>query len=84
MNFPKDVFKSYYDINKFNFHKYFRTAENDLPIYDVEKNGVLKVKPGDSLKIKYIAQDVKGNRSTLEFNIIFFRFSFNEKCGMCF
>ena len=65
--------------NKFNFHKYFRTAENDLPIYDVEKNGVLKVKPGDSLKIKYIAQDVKGNRSTLEFNIIIDQGPMNTK-----
>lgn len=59
-----------YQHNKFNFHKYFKTAENDLPVYDVKGNGVLKVMPGDSLRIKYVAKDVKGNTSTLEFSIV--------------
>lgn len=56
--------------NHFNFHKYFKTPENDLPVYDVAGSGVLHVKPGDSLRIKYIASDVAGNTSTVEFSLV--------------
>lgn len=59
-----------YQHNRFNFHKYFKTPENDLPVYDVKGNGILHVKPGDSLRIKYVASDVMGNTSTVEFSLV--------------
>lgn len=51
------------------YHKCFKTTENSLPIYEYGKNGIIKCKPGDVLKIEYVGYDPKGNRSTLNFDI---------------
>jgi hypothetical protein len=68
VNSHKD-YEAYQALRK-KYHKCFRTTENDLPIYINENNGVIRAKPGDKLKVKYIAYDVKGNKSELEFSII--------------
>ncbi len=66
---------SHMDYNAFHvlrkhFHKSFRTTENDLPIYQSEKNkGILYVEPGKSYQVKYIAYDLKGNQSELNFTV---------------
>ena len=58
-----------YASNRKKFHKSFRTTENDLPIYTVENLGILKAKPGDQLKVNYIAYDAQGNTSVLTFTL---------------
>lgn len=58
-----------YSMNRKKFHKSFRTAENDLPIYTVKDLGILKAKPGDQFEIKYVAYDPKGNTSIMTFNV---------------
>ncbi|OFZ09125.1 MAG: hypothetical protein A3D92_14145 [Bacteroidetes bacterium RIFCSPHIGHO2_02_FULL_44_7] len=50
-------------------HKSFKTRENDLPIYTVPGLGIVPAHSDKGYKIKYIAWDVKGNRSTLEFTL---------------
>jgi hypothetical protein len=53
-----------------DFHKSFRTAINDLPIYKHEVNqGIIPVEPGKSYTIEYVAFDVSGNVSRLAFAI---------------
>lgn len=59
-----------YALNRKKFHKSFRTKENNLPIYTVEDLGILKAKPGDQFKVKYVAYDPKGNESIMAFNVI--------------
>lgn len=58
-----------YQLQSKKYHKCFRTRENDLPIYINKNLGVINAKPGDQLKIKYVAYDPKGNKSELEFTI---------------
>ncbi len=58
-----------YSIRRKKYHKCFKTKENDLPIYKYGKNGIIKAKPGDKFKVKYIAFDPKGNKSVLEFEL---------------
>ena len=65
VNSHKD-YEAYASARK-KYHKCFKTQENDLPIYLYGDNGVIPVQPGDQLKVKYIAYDVKGNESVLEF-----------------
>lgn len=67
VNSHKD-YEAYQKLSK-KYHKCFRTRENDLPIYINDNLGVIKAKPGDKLKIKYVAYDPKGNKSELEFTI---------------
>jgi hypothetical protein len=67
VNVHKD-YEEYYH-QKYNFHKAFKTVENDLPIYE-NTDGIIKAKPGDSLRVKYIARDVKGNKSIIEFSVV--------------
>lgn len=57
--------------NKRKLHKSFRTPENDLPIYTLPGLGVIDDDAKSSFKVKYIAWDVKGNKSTLEFTLKF-------------
>lgn len=53
-----------------HFHKSFKTQNNPLPIYrDVKNNGIIKVTPGRSYKIKYIVEDAYGNKSQLDFQL---------------
>lgn len=59
-----------YQTNKRKFHKCFKTTENDLPIYITEGNGVFHAEPGKTYKVDYVAYDVKGNRSTLSFDLV--------------
>lgn len=60
-----------YAILKKKYHKAFRTTENDLPIYKYDKEqGVIKAKPGDVMAVKYVAYDVKGNRSEFTFELV--------------
>lgn len=58
-----------YQANKSKYHKCFRTEENDLPIYINNTIGLVKSAPGKSHKVKYIAFDAAGNKSTLEFTL---------------
>lgn len=67
VNSHKD-YEAYQLLSK-KYHKCFRTRENDLPIYINGNLGVIKTKPGEKLKIKYVAYDPKGNSSELEFTV---------------
>jgi hypothetical protein len=58
-----------YSVNRKKYHKCFKTTENDLPIYRTGKSGIIKAKPGDKLKVEYIAYDSKGNKSILKFDL---------------
>ncbi|MFK7786180.1 MAG: M23 family metallopeptidase, partial [Crocinitomicaceae bacterium] len=61
-----------YSKNRKKYHKCFKTTQNSLPIYEYDggENGVIKCKPGDILKVNYVGYDPKGNRSTLNFDIV--------------
>ncbi|MDG1332163.1 MAG: M23 family metallopeptidase [Crocinitomicaceae bacterium] len=59
-----------YSKSRKKYHKCFKTTQNSLPIYEYGENGVIKCKPGDVLKINYVGYDPKGNRSTLNFDIV--------------
>ena len=59
-----------YANNKRKYHKAYRTRENDLPIYINNDLGIIHAKPGDQLKVQYIAYDAKGNTSKLKFDLI--------------
>jgi hypothetical protein len=58
-----------YAQNKRKFHKCFRTRENDLPIYHTNDLGIFPAESGKTYKVKYIAYDVKNNRSELSFTL---------------
>lgn len=55
--------------HKRKLHKSFRTRENDLPIYTVKDLGVFNAGSRKVYKVKYIAWDVKGNKSAIEFDL---------------
>lgn len=67
VNSHKD-YEAYQNERK-KYHKSFRTAENDLPIYINNSLGVLKTAPEKSHQIEYIAYDPKGNRSVFKFTL---------------
>ena len=67
-----------YLFNKSKFHKSFKIVENKLPIYTVKNLGILKAKPGDTFKVKYIAYDTKKNISILTFNLVINNGTMNE------
>ena len=61
-------YRAYADKDQ-EFQKSFRTKHNPLGIYPPEKSGILKVKPGDRNSITFLVNDVKGNSSTLSFDL---------------
>jgi hypothetical protein len=53
-----------------DYHKSFHTAINDLPIYKTSINqGIIRVEPGRSYSVEYIAYDMKGNESRILFDV---------------
>ena len=58
-----------YTVNKRKFHKSFKTEHNPLAIYPTTDLGIIKLKPGDKVSLTYSAQDVKKNKSSLNFNV---------------
>lgn len=58
-----------YQTNRSQYHKCFRTKENDLPIYTNNTLGLIQTKPGGSHQVTYIAYDAVGNKSTLQFQL---------------
>lgn len=70
-----------YSKNRKKYHKCFKTTQNSLPIYEYG-DGVIKCKPGDILKINYVGYDPKGNRSTLNFDIVILAGEMNPKDGV--
>ena len=62
--------KDYAEFLKGNdFHKSFKNEFNPLGIYTANKNGILKVKPGEKLSIEYSAIDTKKNKTLLNFDL---------------
>ncbi len=59
-----------YTVNKRKFHKSFKTEHNPLAIYPTSDLGIIKINPGDKLSLSYYAQDVKKNKSNLNFNVL--------------
>lgn len=73
-----------YSKNRKKYHKCFKTTQNSLPIYEFDggKNGVIKCQPGNILKINYVGYDPKGNRSTLNFDIVVSAGEINPEDGI--
>jgi hypothetical protein len=60
-----------YKNNKNSYHKSFINANNQLDIYPVKvENGIINVTGSSPIKMKYVVEDVKGNKSILPFTII--------------
>ena len=60
-----------YHLRRKHFQKTFKTAHNPLPIYrNLLNNGILKLSPGKSYPVQYICEDVYGNSSALNFNLV--------------
>ena len=58
-----------YQSNRRQYHKCFRTKENDLPIYINKTLGLINTRPGASHQVTYIAYDAAGNESLLTFQL---------------
>lgn len=58
-----------YQANRRKYHKCFRTAENDLPIYANRTLGIFKSDIGGTHQVKYIGYDAAGNESVLSFTL---------------
>ncbi len=71
-----------YSKNRKKYHKCFKTAQNSLPIYEYGENGIIKCQPGDVLKVNYVGFDPKGNRSTLNFDIVVSAGEMNPEDGL--
>lgn len=71
-----------YSKNRKKYHKCFKTTHNSLPIYEFGENGIIKCKPGDVLKINYVGYDPKGNRSTLNFDVVISAGEMNPSDGI--
>ena len=56
--------------NRRNYHKSFKNLNNPLTIYNDKKNGIIKVKLGDTLNIDYQIFDTEKNKSDVSFKII--------------
>jgi hypothetical protein len=68
INTHKD-YEEFHDRRK-HFHKSFKTIHNELPIYRIQKNnGIIRVKPGEEYNIQYTCYDVKGNHSSIAFQL---------------
>ncbi len=53
-----------------HYQKAFKTKNNPLPIYrTMRNNGIIKVSPGNTYPINYIAKDAYGNSSKISFNL---------------
>ena len=72
-----------YSISSRKFHKSFKTKENDLPIYTTEGLGVFWTTPGALLHVQFISYDVKGNRSTLKFDVKITEGEINSSNEIC-
>ena len=55
--------------SKRKFQKSFKTEQNPLEIYTLDKNGIVKVKPNDSLNVKYQVYDTRNNTSEIDFKL---------------
>lgn len=51
------------------YQKSFRTKENPLSIYTNDELGIVKITPGNSKKVKFIAFDTEGNETSVEFEL---------------
>ncbi len=51
------------------YHKAFHSIINPLEIYKTPTKGILKVEPGKSYQIEYIAFDYVGNKSVVKFTL---------------
>jgi murein DD-endopeptidase MepM/ murein hydrolase activator NlpD len=68
INTHKD-YEEYHNRRK-HYQKAFKTIHNPLPIYRTTKNnGILNVSPNSTHQMKYICEDVKGNKATLTFEL---------------
>jgi hypothetical protein len=52
-----------------DYHRSFKSIENPLNLYADENQGIIRVKPGDAVKIGFTAWDVKKNKSILNFDV---------------
>lgn len=68
INTHKD-YEEYHNRRK-HYQKAFKTIHNPLPIYRTTKNnGILNVTTNSTHKMKYICEDVNGNKATLSFEL---------------
>lgn len=51
------------------FHRSHRLPGNRLSIYDAPGDGTIHVPDGETLSLRYVVEDIKGNTSTLGFNV---------------
>ena len=51
------------------YHKAFHSETNPLTVYKTKTKGILKIEPGKSYEVKYVAFDFKGNKSVVEFTL---------------
>ena len=51
------------------FHKAFHSVSNPLAVYKTKSNGILKVIPGKTYAVEYLAFDFAGNVSKLKFQL---------------
>lgn len=60
-----------YHLRRKHFQKTFKTPHNSMPIYrKLKNNGILKLAPGKSYRVQYICEDVHGNSSKLNFDLV--------------
>lgn len=55
--------------SKRKFHKSFKTEHNPLTIYPTNEQGIVFIKPGEQVPLRYQAYDTKGNKSQLNFQL---------------
>ena len=68
INTHKD-YEEYHNRRK-HYQKAFKTIHNPLPIYRTTKNnGILNVSPNSVHQMKYICQDVNGNKASISFEL---------------
>ncbi|PHR49247.1 MAG: hypothetical protein COA32_04130 [Fluviicola sp.] len=68
INTHKD-YEEYHNRRK-HYQKAFKTIHNPLPIYRTTKNnGILNVSPNSIHQMKYICQDVNGNKASISFEL---------------
>ena len=59
-----------FSVNRRNYHKSFKNLNNPLTVYNSKKDGIIKIKQGDTLNIEYNIFDTKNNNSNLSFKLI--------------
>lgn len=68
INTHKD-YEEYHNRRK-HYQKAFKTIHNPLPIYRTTKNnGILQLTPNSLHQMKYVCEDVNGNKATLSFQL---------------